>query len=188
MENILSQKLKNNPVIAAVKNIDNLEAAVKSDCEVIFLLSGSISNLENVVETVHKAGKIILVHIDLIEGLGRDAAAIKYIKDVFHPDGIISTKSLLLKTAAKEGLLTVQRFFLLDSISLRQCIKLSAEGNTTAIEIMPGLMPDIIKEVSEKVSQPVIVGGLIRKDEDIEKALSSGALGISASKTDLWKG
>lgn len=187
MQYLFNQKLSINPVIAAVKSSENLDSAVKSDCEIVFLLCGTISSLDTVIKTVQNAGKMIFVHIDLIEGLGRDAAAIRYLKEMFHPDGIISTKTQLLKAAAKEGMLTIQRFFILDSISLKQCVKLSAEENTNAVEIMPGIMPGIIKEVSSVLKVPVIVGGLISEEDDIKRAIENGALGISSSKTELWE-
>ena len=41
--------MDNSPVIAAVKNIDMLEAAINSPCEIIFMLSGDIFNLADAV-------------------------------------------------------------------------------------------------------------------------------------------
>ena len=186
MKNIFDEKIKNNPVIAAVKSIENLQSALDSDCNVIFLLCGSISTLKSTIEAVKNKGKMIFVHVDLIDGLGRDAAAIKYLHNEFSPNGIISTKNLLLKAAAKEGMLTIQRFFILDSISLLQCLRQSAESKPTAIEIMPGIMPEIINEISKQIPVPVIVGGLIKSKAEIDNALKNGAHGVSVSKSELW--
>ena len=186
MEKQFEKMLKINPVIAAVKKKEALEKAVKSDCRIVFLLGGTISSLGEMIESVRSSGKMVFIHVDLIDGLGRDAAAIKYLGETFKPDGIISTKNQLLRAAKKEGLLTIQRFFLLDSISLQQCLKISAESDPTAIEIMPGVMPEIIREISEQIHLPVIVGGLVRKKTDIENALQNGALGVSATEAKLW--
>lgn len=186
MENVLKARLEKNPKIVAIKNNSNIETALKSDCEIIFLLCGSISNLKQTISTIKDSGKLVFVHVDLIEGLGRDHAAVEFIYNELKPDGIISTKNQLLRFAKDMGLMTIQRFFILDSISLAQCMKIAQESKPTAIEIMPGIMPDIISEISQKLSAPVIVGGLIRSSKDVENALKSGALGISASSVELW--
>jgi glycerol uptake operon antiterminator len=44
------------------------------------------------------------------------------------------------------------------------------------IEVLPGVMPHIIKEVHEKTKIPIFAGGLIRSEEDIENALQAGAI------------
>lgn len=186
MDSILKTTLKKNPKIVAVKDNEKLDAAIASDCEIIFLLCGSISNLKGTISRIKESKKLVFVHVDLIDGLGRDHAAISYIHDELKPDGIISTKNQLLRFAKEMGMMTIQRFFILDSISLAQCMKIAQESKPTAIEIMPGIMPDIISEVSKKIPTPVIVGGLIRNEKDIENALRSGALGISASSVELW--
>jgi len=54
------------------------------------------------------------------------------------------------------------------------------------IEIMPGVMPKIIKRIAGKVSIPVIAGGLIDNSEDISELLKAGALGASTGKKELW--
>lgn len=188
MENEFKKRLEKNPKIAAVKNNGNIDAAIASKCEIVFLLSGSISDLKNTIARLKDAGKMVFVHVDLIEGLGRDHAAINYIQQEWKPDGIISTKNQLLRYAKEKGLLTIQRFFLLDSISLAQCLKIAQESKPTAIEIMPGVMPQITAEISEKLSSVagVIVGGLVREEKDITNALEAGALGVSASGVELW--
>jgi len=45
MENKFYAKIRENPIIAAVNNLEKLEKAIKSPCEIIFLLTGSIFNL-----------------------------------------------------------------------------------------------------------------------------------------------
>ena len=65
----LIEALEFNPVIAAVHEAD-LEAALASPVEVIFDLKASLLSVRERVLAAHKAGKIILVHIDLAEGIG----------------------------------------------------------------------------------------------------------------------
>ena len=76
MKETFVKKLKANPVIAAVKDLDNLDRALDSDCEIVFLLSGNIFNLEQLVQKVKSRGKMIFIHVDLIDGFSRDATAL----------------------------------------------------------------------------------------------------------------
>lgn len=179
--------LKKNPIIAGVKNIDELEMALQTECEVIFLLCGNIFNLKECVLKAKKRDKLIFIHVDLIEGFSRDSVALRYISDEIKPDGIISTKNNLLKVAKTLGMLTVQRIFIIDSLSIDTAIKASQMINPDAIEIMPGIMPRITERISSSLDVPVIVGGLVSFEEEISKALESGALGVSTSSNKLWR-
>lgn len=186
MKETFTEKLKTNPVIAAIKDTEKLDDALNSECEVIFLLCGNIFNLKSIVEKAKKKGKIIFIHIDLIDGFSRDATALSYIYEEIRPDGIISTKNSQLKTAKQLGLLTVQRLFIIDSLSIDTTVKASVSINPDAIEIMPGIMPRITRKLSSQLDVPVIAGGLISEKDDIKNALESGAKGVSTSDTSLW--
>lgn len=186
MKEIFSCKMAENPIIAAVKDINNMKDAVESDCTIIFLLCGNIFNLKENVKMAKDKGKIVFLHVDLIDGFSRDAVALKYIHEEIKPDGIISTKNSQLKVAKELGLLTVQRLFIIDSLSIQTTVKTSTIINPDAIEIMPGIMPKITKQLSTKLDVPVIVGGLISEQKDITNAIESGALGVSTSCKDLW--
>lgn len=187
MKEIFKNKMEKNPVIAAVKDLSNLDAALESKSEIIFLLSGNIFNLEDIVKKVRKKGKLIFIHVDLIDGFSRDATALKYINEKIKPDGIISTKNNQLKVAKELGMLTVQRLFIIDSLSIDTTVKTSALINPDAIEIMPGIMPKITKKLSSVLTVPLIMGGLISEEEDVKKAIESGALGVSTSCSKLWE-
>lgn len=85
------------------------------------------------------------------------------------------------------GLLTVQRVFIIDSLSIETAVKASQMINPDAIEIMPGIMPRIISKLSSSMDVPVIVGGLVSEKEDVTTALKSGALGVSTSSSKIWE-
>ncbi len=187
MKKIFSDKMKENPIIAGVKDLSNLDDALKSDCEIVFLLCGTIFNLKELTTKIKESGKIVFIHVDLVEGFSKDATALKYISEEIKPDGIISTKNSQLKVAKSLGLLTVQRIFIIDSLSIDTAIKASQMIEPDAIEIMPGIMPRITKQLSSTLDVPVIVGGLISEEDEIIKAISSGALGVSTSCKNLWR-
>lgn len=187
MKKNLAEIMKNNPVIAGVKNLEKFDDALNSPCDIIFLLSGSIFNIKEFVQKAKDKNKIIFIHVDLLDGFSKDAVALKYIYEEIKPDGIISTKNSQLKAAKALGFMTVQRIFIIDSLSIDTAIKASQMINPDAIEIMPGIMPKITKKMSDELDVPVIVGGLISEKEEIDKAIKSGALGVSTSSSSLWR-
>ena len=68
-----------NPIIAAVKNRERLEKAVGSDVQAIFLLSSNIIDIEEFARLVHDHGKLLFIHMDLVDGLSKDAAGVRYL-------------------------------------------------------------------------------------------------------------
>ena len=59
-----------SPVIAAVKNMEGLEQCLATDTiQVVFLLFGDICSIGDIVARVKQAGKLAMVHADLVTGL-----------------------------------------------------------------------------------------------------------------------
>ena len=178
--------LLDSPVIAAVKDDTGLEKALQSDCQVIFLLFGTLLNIGQLVQKVHSCDKICFVHIDLIEGLSNRDIAVDCIAQMAAPDGIISTRAPFIRRAQQLGLSAVQRMFLLDSISLKNVITQMEAHRPDYIEVLPGVIPSIIREITEKTSTPLIAGGLIRSKQDVFQALQAGAVAVSTSCQAVW--
>lgn len=180
------QIFESNPIIAAVKDEQQLEKALSSNCDILFFLFGSICNIGQLVERAKRAGKLAFVHLDLTQGLSGKEIAADFIKEYTQADGVISTRPALLRYAKGLGLITVLRFFLVDSLSLAGLKKQIDSCEADFVEIMPGLMPKMIARVCEITSVPVITGGLISDKEDVISALSSGAQCISTTCEKLW--
>ena len=53
-----TELLMDSPVIAAVKHDAALRQALNSDCQVVFLLFGTILNIGNLVDMVHRRNKV----------------------------------------------------------------------------------------------------------------------------------
>lgn len=183
----LIRELMMKPVIAAVREHENAMQAAKSPVAAVFLLGGSILTLQDTVSMLKDAGKLVLIHMDLCEGLGRDAAAVRWCARNLRPDGMISTKTQLLHAAKEEGMITVQRMFLMDSASLTSGMKLLRGSLPDFVELMPGLIPKAILAVSGKLSIPVIAGGMITEADEVAQALRAGALAVSTSDQVLWR-
>ena len=179
--------LEESPIIAALHHTELLDEVVKSRVKVVFLLSSNILEIEGIVERLKDSGKKVFVHADLIEGLGKNSAAIDYIRQRINPHGILSTRNNLLKYGGEIGLITVQRLFLVDSLSFESGINIVRSYNPDFVEVMPGIIPKAIKELKQKIHQPIIAGGMITSKQDIINALSAGALAVSTSKKELWE-
>lgn len=182
----IGKAIQDNPIVAAVKDITNVDRAAGSSCDVIFMLCGSILNMDDVIRKIKSRGKYVCIHMDFIEGLGRDAAAVRFIKNA-GADGIITTKPSLIKEARACGIYAIQRLFMLDSRSLDTGIKSIVEERPNAVEIMPGSASRVIQRIHKHIDIPVIAGGLIFDKHDIMDALSRGAVAVSTSSTELWE-
>lgn len=186
MENKFTAKIQLNPIISAINNPSTLNNALKSPTEIIFLLKSNLLDLKETVDKVVSTGKGVYIHIDLIEGLSRDIFALKYVRDNISPDGIITTKSSLIKAAKDMGMFTIQRLFILDSLSLDSAIKSVNSAKPDAIEILPGIMPRITEVINKETKIPVINGGLITLKEEVISCLNAGAVGISTTNEKIW--
>lgn len=182
----LEQVLIENPVIAAIRNEIDLEKVLSSNVLIVFVLYGSIINLKKICERLKKVGKVIFVHVDLIEGLKGDYTGLLFIKQCAEPDGIITTRATSVKNGKKLGFSVIQRIFAVDSLSLESGIKNIQSVLPDAVEIMPGVASEIIKSLGKAVRVPIIAGGLIQTKKDIMEAIGAGAMAISTSKQELW--
>lgn len=179
--------LAESPVIAAVKDDDGLSKALVSDCHVIFLLYGNIMNIGDMVKRVQERDKICIVHADLIDGLSNREIAVDGLVKLSHPDGIISTRASLIRRAQALGLVAIQRAFMLDSMSMRSLLTQVEINKPDFIEILPGIIPNIIQEIIQKTSVPVIAGGLIRSKQDVMQALNAGVIAVSTTAQNVWE-
>lgn len=186
-EKMISSEIRDcferNPVIAAIQN-GMLDKVLKSPVEIIFNLKVSLTEIKDVVNKVHSADKKIFVHIDLADGIGKDKTGIEYLASL-GVDGIISTRSQLIKYANEAGLVTVQRFFALDSKGVESIGDMLETAKPDLIEIMPGIASKVIKRFVGGRT-PVIAGGLIETKQEITEALKNGAEAISTGKEELW--
>ena len=62
-----------------------------------------------------------------------------------------------------------------------------SEDTSDLIEVLPGLMPKIIRRVRQSAGKPVIAGGLIMDKEDVTGALGAGAIAVSTTNPAVWK-
>lgn len=179
-----------NPVIAAVKNDAGLQAAVEmEEIQVIFVLYGDVCTIPEILERIKAVGKKAMVHIDLIAGLSAKEISVEFIARQTRADGIITTKPALVRRAKELGIFAVLRFFVIDSLALKNIENLEMQCGTSRpdfIEVLPGVMPKVLGRIAKVSRIPMIAGGLITEKEDVIAALSAGAIAVSSTNQDVW--
>lgn len=185
MQELLKQ-FEKHPVIPSARTPDAVRRAADTSAAAIFLLGGSILTLPEMIRIAHEGDKRVFVHIDLAEGLGRDEAAVRWCVENLGADGVISTKSSLLKAASELGAITIQRLFLMDSSSFEHGKRMLKNTPPHMAEVLPGIAPKAIRELCEALSKPVIAGGLITESHEIALALQAGASAVSVGDEKLW--
>ena len=183
-------KIEINPIIAAVKDDEGLEKALREDVEIIFVLYGDICTIPEIVRRVKRADKVAMVHVDLITGLNNSKdVCLDFIKNNTEADGIITTKSNLIAHARELELNTVLRYFILDSLALQNIEKQARSSGLKPdiIEFLPGIvLPKMIRRINKVSRVPIIAGGLIADKEDVMNALDAGAMAISTTNETVW--
>ncbi|SDD82558.1 glycerol uptake operon antiterminator [Paenibacillus sp. UNCCL117] len=172
--------------IAALQKEEDMELVLQSPANIVFLLTGSIFNISELVSRVKESGKHVFIHMEFIEGIAADRSGVAYVAKHVQPTGIISTKSNLIRVAKEQGLMAIQRIFLIDRSAVARGIKAVEQSQPDAIEVMPGIMPRIIREMTNMTPLPIIAGGLVGNREEIDEALRAGALAVSAGTSVLW--
>lgn len=186
----IKEELYENPVIMAIKDGKDLRECLKeeySDNKIVFVLFGNIETIPTIVKKLKDKDKIVFVHENLIEGLSSSHFSPSFIKKYTDADGIITLRSQNAYEARKIGLNTVFRFFLLDSLSYESIKDTIKNTSSDLLEVLPGIMPKMIGEISKRYPTPLVAGGLIRDKSDVIDALNAGAIAVSSSNYAVWK-
>lgn len=184
----LRAALEEHPVIAAVRDEAGLKQALAAPVGVIFLLATEISRLQPVRGAAAEAGKLLFVHLDFVEGLGKDEAGLAFLVRHARPAGVITTRTGLVHSARRAGVVPVQRLFLLDSQSLSTGLDAARTSKAEVVEVLPGIVPRAISAVRSQLPHSLIIaGGLVRTEKEARRALAAGAAGVSTSSSALWQ-
>ncbi len=184
----LVKLLCDGPVIPAVRNKGDFEFALaRVSSPSLILLFGDIFTLPELVARAQAAKKLVIVHLDLVEGLGKDRVGVQYLARS-GVKAIITTKPHLGRFAHEEKMIVIQRLFLMDSEALRTGLHLLSSFRPDAIEVLPGTVPvSAVVELTRVTGLPVLAGGLISTAEDVSRAIGNGICAISTSKRELWR-
>jgi glycerol uptake operon antiterminator len=179
--------LTNDPVIPAPRSIEDFEFALThTTSPSVILLFGDINTLPGLLAQGKQHQKRLLVHLDLLDGIGKDRAGIRFLVQQ-GVTAVITTKSHLGKLARDEGLIVVQRLFLMDSEALRSGIRTLRQFKPDILEVLPASVPaSAVQRLAKETGLLILGGGLISTVEDVENALQNGISAVSTSNRELW--
>lgn len=177
----------NQPILPAARKIKDLEKLLQFSYEYIIVLDTHVGQLKPLVDLAKSCGKKPLLHADLVEGLKNDEYATEFLCQIVQPAGLISTRAGVITKTKQNGLLAIQRMFLLDTNALEKSYTLLERTKPDYIEVLPGVIPHMIAEVYQRTGIPIFAGGLIRTVKDVEQALEAGATAVTTSNSQLWK-
>lgn len=176
-----------HPVAAAIKSGEDMQAALDADAPLLFMLKGDAFQLAPSVVEAHRRGKGLVVHVDLVSGIGKDRAGIQYLHSI-GVDAIITSRSQLVAAGKAEGLVTIQRLLLLDDSALETGVRTIARAAPDFVEVLPGIIfPEVAATLQHLLAGPFIAGGFIRTAADVARIRDAGAILSSSSTYELWQ-
>jgi glycerol uptake operon antiterminator len=174
------------PVAAAIKSNEDIQVALDSDALLLFILKGDAFQLAPFVAQARERGKRLVIHVDLVSGVGKDRVGIQYLHDI-GVDAIITSRSQLVSAGKAEGLITIQRLLLLDDSALETGVRTIARAAPDIVEVLPGIIfPEMAPILRQLLPGPFIAGGFIRSAADVARIQAAGALLSSSSTYKLW--
>ncbi len=177
-----------HPVAAAIKTGEDMQVALEADAMLLFMLKGDAFQLAPFVSEAHRHGKGVVVHVDLMSGVGKDRAGIQYLRQI-GVDAIITSRSQLVIAGKAEGLVTIQRLLLVDASAMETGARTIARAAPDIVEILPGIIfPEVAATLKQLLPGPFIAGGFIRTATDVARIQAAGAILSSSSTYALWGG
>jgi glycerol uptake operon antiterminator len=172
-------------LIPAIKSEAHLNVFLSSQYMYGILLNFTLEDIIHIIPKVHAHQKKIILHLELTKGLSNDEYGAIFAIQNLKIDGIISTKSSVIKICKKRHVIGIFRLFLKDRMALDHNISQLLTIRPSVVEVLP-VMPHYIREIKSKCDSHVITGGLITEQAQIDEAIQAGASSVTVSKLALW--
>ena len=178
-------RLAEAPCCAAIVDKARLEAAMASRAPAIFVLRGNGLDLSDMIRRVHDGGKLIAVHLDLVDGLKADHWGVSWLARS-GVDAVITSHGQLMSVIRNEGAIAIHRLLLSRREHLDTAVTALARSRPDIVEILPGVVLPAIAGLLPKLEVPMLAGGFIRTPLDARAVLAAGAVGVTTSSEGLW--
>ena len=173
------------PCCAAVTSQAGFDAALDSPVPMVFVLRTDGLRIGHLAQQAHAAGKLIAVHLDLIEGLNADRIGVSWLASA-GVDAVISSKGQLMAPIQGEGMIAIHRLLLVRRALLDSGLAAVARSGGDIVEVLPGaILPDV-RDVMPRFNVPVLAGGFVTTEEIARDALAAGAVCVTTSTQHLW--
>ena len=182
----LVSRFRQFPCGAAVKANDQLEPALASSCGAIFVLRANGLELSPVIQRIHSAGKLAVVHLDLVDGLAADHTGVRWLARS-GADAIISSHGQAVRAIRAEGVVAIQRLLCANLLGIELGLVAVARSQPDIVELLPGvILPEVADLVMARLTVPLLAGGFIHDADSARGVLDAGALAVTTSQKALW--
>lgn len=177
--------LRASPCCAAITSEPKLEAALASRVRIVFVLRADGLEVKPLVQRVHAAGKLVAVHLDLVDGVRPDRAGIAWLARA-GVDAIISSRGQLMPAVKRDRMVAIHRLLLVRTGLLDSGIAAIRRSGADIVEVLPGVILPDVRDVLPPMPVPLLAGGFIRTEAEARAALAAGAVGVTTSAESLW--
>ncbi len=130
----------------------------------------------------------VAVHLDLLDGLESNEAAVRWLAGFPRCAGIITVRHRLVPAIRKQKMLSIIRLFLHDGRSVKRGVSDVAAGQARRSRSSAGHAPPLSRtEELAALRVPFIAGGLVKDLEALQAVLKSDCKAVSTSKEKLWR-
>ncbi|MEO8229399.1 MAG: glycerol-3-phosphate responsive antiterminator [Chloroflexota bacterium] len=179
------ERVAGDPRCAAITDQGLLGEALSSRAPVIFILRGNGLSLGALVRRIHDANKLVAVHVDLVGGLRADRAGVEWLASV-GVDAVISSHGQLMAAIRHGGMTAIHRLLLVRRNQLDTAVAAIGRSAPNIVEILPGVILPSVVGMMPRFEVPVLAGGFVRTEADVQAILSAGALGVTTTSRALW--
>jgi glycerol uptake operon antiterminator len=177
--------LDRQPCCAAITTPERLETALASRTTIVFLLRADGLAIEPIIRRIHDSGRLVAVHLDLVDGLRPDRAGVAWLARA-GADAIISAQGQLMPAIRRDGAVAIHRLLLVRRSLVGAAVGAVLRSGADFVEVLPGvILPEVIDRLPP-LRVPLLAGGFIRTAEQAMAALAAGARGVTTSSIGLW--
>jgi glycerol uptake operon antiterminator len=174
------------PCCAAITSEARVDEALASTVAIVFVLRANGLELKPLVARVHAAGKLVAVHLDLIDGIRADRAGVAWLARA-GVDAVISSHGQLMPAIQREGLIAIHRLLLVRRKLLDAAVAAVSRSGADFVEVLPGVILPEVAPLLPDLGVPLLAGGFIRTVAEAQAVLAAGALGVTTSSEALWR-
>jgi len=153
----------------------------------VWLLYGTPLTLPDIVRQLRSAGKLPIANMDLLTGFAHDADGIELLA-AEGVAGVVSTRQSVLRAARAQGIIAVQRTFIVDSIAVGNITRALQHFLPDAIELLPAAAAPLCVSTLQTAQPqlPVIATGLVTNMRQVDDSIRAGVSSVATSDVSLW--
>ncbi len=180
------ERLRRTPCCAAITEDNHLDSALTTHVPALFILRADGLELEPVVRRIHEAGKMVAVHLDLVDGIKPDRAAVTWLAKA-GVDAMISSHGQLMAAIRREGMIAIHRLLMTRRGAVESGLAAISRSGADLVEILPGVILPELPSLRAQVKVPLLAGGFIRDEARARAVLAAGAIAVTTSTEALWR-